>query len=578
MTLTGAQYLAQALKDEGVELVFGYPGGAVLEIFDSLAAAGMKYVVTRHEQGAAFAADGYARATGRVGVCIATSGPGATNLVTGLAGAHMDSVPVVAVTGQVHSRLLGTDAFQEADTFGITTPVTKHNYLVKSPDELPQVIRQAFHIAGTGRKGPVLIDVARDVSQGKVRSGRPGDLGLPGYRPTEEGHPLQLRRAAEAMLRARKPLIIAGGGVVSSGMSAQARRFAEMSGAPVAVSLMGMGILPAEHPLFLGMLGMHGTPWANWAASRCDLVFALGMRFDDRATGKLERFAPDAVVVHVDVDPAEIGKIRRPSVPVVADLGSALPALCELYERLQDGEAPKTEEWLAAIGRCRSESRWPPIVQAGPGLHPGEVVVKLGEATGGEAVLVADVGQNQMWAAQLFPVRRPRRFLTSGGLGAMGYALPAAVGAQCGCPDETVIVVVGDGGLQMTLPELGTVVQHELPLKIFVLNNGYLGMVRQWQELFFERRYVATQMVCPDLLKLGEAYGLRALRVSSPEALEATIGDALSYPGPVIVDCRVQKEANVFPMVPPGKGLDQAMGLPEAQPAGTPERFSGLCH
>jgi acetolactate synthase-1/2/3 large subunit len=587
MNLTGSQYLAKALRSEGVDLVFGYPGGAVLEIFDSLAEAGMRHVITRHEQGAAFAADGYARATGRVGVCVATSGPGATNLVTGLAGAHMDSVPVVAITGQVYSRLLGTDAFQEADTFGITIPVTKHNFLVRSPDELPLTIKQAFHIANTGRKGPVVVDVTRDAAQGTVKAGPPAGLELAGYRPTEEGHPLQLRRAIEALLRAKRPLILAGGGVISSGTSEAVRELAETAGAPVATSLMGIGILPSGHPLNLGMLGMHGTPWANWAASECDLIVSLGMRFDDRATGKLERFAPDATVVHVDVDPAEIGKLRRASVPVVADLATALPALCELLRRSlstrparDEASSPPGDEspetggpspaasaagphhtgpWLDAIRLCRGRARWPAITHAGPGLHPADVIIELGKATGGQAILVADVGQNQMWAAQLFPVQSPRKFLTSGGLGAMGYALPAAVGAQFGCPDDSVIVIVGDGGLQMTIAELATVADHGLPLKIFVLNNGCLGMVRQWQELFFDGRYVAVKLGCPDLLKLADAYGLQGRRLSSPDGLEAAVGEALSVPGPVLVDCQVQSEANVWPIVPPGKGIDQAV-------------------
>ncbi|MDP2871082.1 MAG: thiamine pyrophosphate-binding protein [Bacillota bacterium] len=595
MTLSGAAYVVKFLREQGVEVVFGYPGGSILEIFDAMAADGIRFVLTRHEQGAVFAADGYARATGKVGVCMATSGPGATNLITGLACAHMDSVPIVAITGQVYSHLLGTDAFQEADTFGITMPVTKHNFLVRGAGELPSVLRQAFHIAGTGRRGPVLVDIPRDAAQGVVRSEK-ADLDLPGYRPTEEGHPLQLRRAAEALVGAHKPVIWAGGGVVAAGAAAELRALAEALGAPVMTSLMGLGVMPADHPLNLGMVGMHGTPWANWAVHRCDLLFAAGVRFDDRATGKLERFAPDAQLVHIDIDPAEIGKLLKAVVPVVADLGTALPAVRALVVQIlngnqrligRSGTGPAADagttagaepgaaseaaaaadhsrkEWLASIAAFRAGSRWPPITHAGPGMHPGEVMLALARASEGKATLVADVGQNQMWAAQLYPVHAPRRFLTSGGLGTMGYALPAAIGAQMGTPDEQIIVIAGDGGLQMTSPELATIAEHRLPIKIFLINNGHLGMVRQWQELFFKERYMAVKIAGPDFVKLAGAYGLTGMRVDSVKDLDATIASALSTPGPVLVDCVVQPTANVFPIVPPGKGVDQMIDKAE---------------
>jgi len=563
--------LVRGLREAGVEKLFGYPGGAVLDICDAFAVedSGIDFILTRHEQGAIFAADGYARATGKTGVCLATSGPGATNLITGLANAHMDSVPVVAITGQVTTRLLGTDAFQEADTFGITLPITKHNYLVASAGELPQVLRQAFHIASTGRRGPVLVDIPRDVAQSLVSAPSGGDdLGLPGYQPTAEGHPVMLRRAAEALLAAEKPLIWAGGGVIASGAADEVRRLAELTGAPVMMSLMGLGALPHHHPLSLGMLGMHGTPWANWAAKECDLLLALGVRFDDRATGRLESFAPHAALVHIDIDPAEIGKLRKPMVPVVADLGVALPALRELVaEQRQEGRAEAaadglpvaTARWRRAVAKRRSETRWPQVDRPDCRLHPVDVLSELGRQAGPEAVVVADVGQHQMFAAQLYPVGGPRRFLTSGGLGSMGYAVPAAMGAQAGLPESTVLAVVGDGGFQMTGNELATIADWRLPVKIVIINNGYLGMVRQWQELFFERRYMAARITGPDFVKLAEAYGVRGLRVESSAELGAAVAQTLAHPGPVVLDCIVEAEANVFPIVPPGKGSEDTV-------------------
>jgi acetolactate synthase-1/2/3 large subunit len=583
--------LVQTLREAGVEIVFGYPGGSVLEICDAFRDCGVRFVLTRHEQGAVLAADGYARATGRTGVCLATSGPGATNLITGLANAHMDSVPLVAITGQVKSHLLGTDAFQEADTFGITLPVTKHNYLVSSASQLPLTLRQAFHIARTGRPGPVLVDIPRDIAQAAVPVAEDGpgagvggssdattaspadgpDLDLPGYRPTGEGHPVMLRRAAEALLAARRPLIWAGGGIVSAGAGEHLQRLAELTGTPVVMSLMGLGAVPHDHPLSLGMLGMHGTPWANWAVRECDLLLALGVRFDDRATGNLDKFAPRASVVHIDIDPAEIGKLRRAAVPVVADLASALPGLLRVVTKMVKGGAHgqgpggagapgrATAGWLAEIDAARQASAWPQIDSEGCRLHPAEVIIELGRATGGKAIVVADVGQNQMWAAQLYPVSRPRQFLTSGGLGAMGYAVPAAMGAQAGMPDQPVVAVVGDGAFQMTGNELATIVEQGLPVKILVLNNGYLGMVRQWQELFFGRRYMAVKIGGPDFVKLAEAYGVPGMRVERREELAVTLARALAEPGPALVECRVAPEANVFPIVPPGKGSDEAV-------------------
>ncbi len=567
MNLTGAEYLMSALAEEGVEIVFGYPGAAVLEICDAFAKSPVRFVLSRHEQGAIMAADGYARATGKVGVCLATSGPGATNLITGLANAHMDSVPLVAITGQVSTPLLGSDAFQEADMFGITLPVTKHNFLVHSARELPLALRQAFHIAGTGRRGPVLLDIPRDVAQAEVVGGRPQDLGLPGYRPTETGHPLMLRRAAQALLAASRPVIWAGGGVVAGGAAEWVVRLAEATGTPVTMSLMGLGAVPHDHPLGLGMLGMHGTPWANYALRECDLLFALGVRFDDRATGRLASFAPDARVVHIDIDPAEIGKLRKPVVPVVSDLATALPEICglvneSLTEAGRDAQPARTQAWRDRLQAYRNGCVWPPLHAGSGGLHPGEVIMQLGRVTNGDAIVVADVGQNQMWTAQLFPVRRPREFLTSGGLGSMGYALPAAIGAQMGSPGRTVVAVVGDGGLQMSSNELATIADQGLPVKVLLLNNGYLGMVRQLQEMFFERRYSAVKLGGPDFAKLAEAYGIRGMRVQGREQLPAAVREMLQHPGAVLLECAVDPEANVFPIVPPGKGSEAAIEAP----------------
>ncbi|MEW6547335.1 MAG: biosynthetic-type acetolactate synthase large subunit [Bacillota bacterium] len=543
--MTGAQFLWSSLVEHGVEVIFGYPGGAVIPVYDVLPPS-IRHVLVRHEQAAAMAADGYARATGRLGACIATSGPGALNLLCGLTNAFLDSVPVLAVTGQVPTGQLGRDAFQETDIFGATMPLTKHNYLVSRVEDLPRVLNEAIYLAQAGRKGPVLVDLPRDVAEGEVPAGVDATPRLPGYKPRRDGHPAQVARAAEALASARRPLLLSGGGVKWAEAGPLVVGLAEKAGLPVASTLMGLGTMPADHPLFLGMIGMHGTVAANRAVQECDVLLALGVRFSDRVTGKREAFAQGAQVIHVDVDPAELGKNVPAHIPIVGDVGRVLEALIPLVpERRND-------EWLAQVGsfRCRAG-------QDGMGVR---VVRALASATGdlarqGRLVLVTDVGQHQMWVAQHYPFYHPRTLLTSGGLGAMGYGLPAAVGAQVGCPDKTVVLVTGDGSLQMNLQELATVKQEQLPIKIVLLDNGSLGMVRQWQDMFFGGNLVAVSLQGPDWLALAQAYGIRAWRVTDPGELEDGLSALLAEPGPGLLHCLVPADEKVLPMVPAGEPL-----------------------
>lgn len=558
MKLTGAEILVRCLQEEGVEVIFGYPGGAVLPIYDALHNSSVRHILTRHEQGAAHAADGYARATGKVGVCLATSGPGATNLVTGIATAYMDSVPLVAFTGQVPVGLIGRDAFQEADITGITLPITKHNFLVEDTADLPQIIKEAFFIARTNRPGPVVVDLPRDVMANEIEfKGYPAEVNLRGYRVIKTPNTGQVINAARAIEEAQSPLIYAGGGVISSGAFQELKELAEKMQIPVTTTLMGIGCFPTSD-LYLGMLGMHGTRYANYAVSECDLLIAIGVRFDDRVTGKLSSFAPRARVIHIDIDAAEIGKNVAVSVPIVGDVKLVLR---ELIPRLNAKTEPT--EWHQKIARWKEEFPLTCEATSPAGeLMPQYVVQKIYEATRGEAIITTEVGQNQMWAAQYCQLKKPRSFISSGGLGTMGFGFPAAIGAQIGCPEAYVIDIAGDGSIQMNIQELCTAVEQKLPVIICILNNQYLGMVRQWQELFYDKRYSYTDIsIQPDFVRLAEAYGAVGMRVSRVEEVEPALNRALKIRDcPVVIDFRVEREANVFPMVPPGESLHNMLG------------------
>ena len=546
MTHTGADAVWECLLREGVEVVWGYPGGAALPLFDALGKyPQIHHVLVRHEQAAAHAADGYARATGRVGVCVATSGPGATNLVTGIATAMLDSAPMVAITAQVASSVIGTDAFQEVNITGITLTITKHNYLVRRVEDLPRVFREAFFLANTGRPGPVLIDLPKDVLFAPCEFAYPERVTRPGYRPVIHGHPHQVARAAQVIGEAKRPVIIAGHGVSIAKAWEELRLFAEKIEAPVVPTLLGLSSLPADHPLHLGMAGMHGVAWANLAVQHADLLIVLGMRMDDRFTGSLSHFAPQAKVVQIDIDPAEIGKRVPVTVPIVGDVRLSLQALREQVP------AAKHEEWLARIAAWREKH---PLVVGQGKLPPQEVIRTLHRATRGEALVVSDVGQHQMWVAQHYQFRKLNRFFTSGGLGTMGYSLPAALGVQAGHPHEPVWVVVGDGSFQMNMQELATIVQERLPIKVVIMNNGFLGMVRQWQELFHGARYIGTPITAPDFVPLAASFGIPGRRVDEAEQLEGAFLAALKTKGPFLLDCRVDEDENVYPMVQPGAG------------------------
>ncbi len=566
-TLTGAEALIRALEHEGVDIVFGMPGGAILPAYDPLYDSPIRHVLVRHEQGAGHMASGYAHATGRVGVCIATSGPGATNLITPLQDAYMDSIPVVAITGQVARTSIGMDAFQEAHTWGISMPVTKHNYLVTDADEIPDVIREAFHLAATGRPGPVLVDIPKDVLNETLQWHKPGELNLPGYKPSVKGHPKQVQAAIDLIHASSQPVLYAGGGIIRADAADLLRRFAEVANLPTVTTLMGRGAIPDSHPLALGMPGMHGNYTAITAMQRSDLLIAIGARFDDRVTGKVEAFAPQAKVIHVDVDPAEIGKVRNADVPIVGDAAAVLEQLLFAMEHMLGSDpAPARTAWFETIAEWQ---RTHPLHYdqdpAGP-IQQQYVIQELHRITHGDAVVVAGVGQHQMWASQYWGFERPRTWINSGGLGTMGYAIPAAIGAKAGAPDQLVIAFDGDGCFQMTMQELVTASVEQIPVKIFVLNNGWLGMVKQWQKLFYNERYSSTDLTGtnPDFVGLAEAMGCAGFRAERPDEVAPTIEKALAINDrPVVVEFRCDQDAMVFPMVPAGGSNDDVVMGPE---------------
>jgi len=571
--MTGARVLWEILKEQEVEVVFGISGGAVIPIYDALPEyeKDVRHILTRHEQGAAFMAGGYARATGRVGVCMATSGPGATNLVTGIADAYMDSIPVVAFTGQVRTTVVGTDAFQEADTTGITMPITKHNYMVRDPAELCPTLRHAFHIAKTGRPGPVLVDLPFDITAGEVEFTEPCIGELPGYRPTYKGHPKMIRQAAKLIAAAERPLVYFGGGVIASGAADELLRLVEKTNIFATHTLHGKGGIPETHPLSLGMLGMHGMAYANLAIAEADLIIGIGARFDDRITAKLDEFGPhrdpNVKVIHIDIDPAEIGKSVRTAVPIVGDVKTVLVELVEVVEPRERGA------WEEQLEAWRNEH--PLVSEQGDGpLKPQWVIQQIYEITNGDAICATDVGQHQMWAAQRYLAKRPRQFLSSGGLGAMGFGFPAAIGAQVGFPDALVIDIAGDGSIQMNIQELATATNERCPVIVCIMNNGYLGMVRQWQELFYDRRYAGVDLrdgdqergTCPDFVKVAQAYGAQGIRVTKPEEVKPALDKAMAERDvPTFIDFIVEEEESVFPMIPVGKAhTEQWLKHPEA--------------
>jgi acetolactate synthase I/II/III large subunit len=572
--MNGAKMLLECLAREGVDCFFGYPGGVTLPLYDAIYDHHIRHVLVRHEENACFAAEGYARATGKVGVCCATSGPGATNLVTGLVDAMMDSIPIVAITGQVTSKLIGSDAFQEADTFGITRSCTKHNYLVKKLEDLAQVIHEAFYIAASGRPGPVLVDIPKDVFQAQGHYTPVTSIHLPGYKVFTEGHTGQIRRAAQVLWEAERPFIYAGGGIIAANASAELRALVEILDAPVVTTLMGLGGLPSNHPNFVSMPGMHGSYAANMGMTHCDVLLALGVRFDDRVTGRLAAFAPHAKVIHVDIDPAEIGKIRAAEVPIVGDVRRVLGRLNKVLEETRpernDRMAAAHQSWWSQIRAWKAEHPLAPVT-SDTEIKPQHLMMEIDRLSGGEAIVCSDVGQHQMWAAQLIRFNGPRRWINSGGLGAMGFGLPSAIGAQFACPDKLVFALVGDGGFQMSVPELSTLAGNGLPVKIVVMNNGHLGMVRQWQELFYNNRLSAVELECfPDAEKLAGAYGFKGRTIDKPWELASALEEAVREPGPYLLNVKVTPFENVYPMVPAGGAINE-MVLGPPQPVAVPK-------
>ncbi|MBB4823526.1 acetolactate synthase-1/2/3 large subunit [Sporosarcina luteola] len=554
----GSAVLIQALKDQGVEVIFGYPGGAVLPIYDALYKDPIPHVLARHEQGAIHAAEGYARVSGKPGVVIATSGPGATNLVTGITDAMMDSLPLVVFTGQVASSVIGTDAFQEADIIGITQPITKHNYQVRDVADLPRIIKEAFHIASTGRRGPVVVDIPKNVATEVFTTPEAFDVevDLPGYQPTTNPNYLQIQKAVHALTHAKQPVILAGAGILHAQAMDELKEFVEKHRIPVTNTLLGLGGIPGDHELFLGMAGMHGTYTANMALSECDVLLNIGARFDDRLTGNLNTFAQHAKVIHIDIDPAEIGKNVTTEIPIVADAKEALKALLAA-----DMYSPETAEWIDVLSKKTEDfPLW--YKEDDSALLPQQAIQIIHRLTEGDAIVTTDVGQHQMWTAQYYALNNPDHWVTSGGLGTMGFGFPAAIGAQFAKPDARVVAVVGDAGFQMTAQELSLLQEYRIPVKVVILNNGALGMVRQWQETFYNERYSQSLIpVQPDFVKLAEAYDIKGYRIESPDEAEAVFAEALLSDEPVLIDCRVKQQENVYPMVAPGKGLHEMIGV-----------------
>jgi acetolactate synthase-1/2/3 large subunit len=552
--------LMECLKAEGVDVVFGLPGGANLPTYDAFYDAGIRHILVRHEAGGGHAAEGYAKATGKVGVSLGTSGPGATNLVTPICDAMMDSVPVVFLTGQVRTELLGTDGFQEADTIGITMPIVKHSFMIQHPLEIPRSLHEAFHIARTGRPGPVVVDIPQDLSRADISYEPVVDVHLPGYQPTTDGNQKQIRLAAHALVHSRRPVIYAGGGVIAANAAAELTELATSDRFPVTCTVMGLGGFPAPHEQWLGMLGMHGTRAANYAMDEADLIIAVGARFDDRITGKLSEFAPRAKFIHIDIDPAEISKNVPAHIPIVGDAKNILPRLTAEYRALL-AEPARLEEWWSRIRIWRERHPLAYEDSKDAEIKPQYMVQALYEATGGDAIVTSDVGQHQMWAAQYFHFREPRRWINSGGLGTMGFGLPAAMGAKVGCPDQTVVCIAGDGSVQMNMQELATCAQEGIAIKVFIMNNGYLGMVRQWQELFWDKRYSQVDMgQWPDFVKLAEAYGATGMRLEDKRTLAKDMQEAIATEGPVLVDVRVTREENTYPMIPAGQAARNMVG------------------
>ena len=553
--------IIEALKKEKVEVIFGYPGGAVIDIYDELYKnPEIKHVLVRHEQGATHAADGYARSTGKVGVVLVTSGPGSTNTVTGIATAYMDSIPIVVLTGQVPTQLIGNDAFQEVDTTGITRPITKHNFLVKRVEDLPRILKSAFYIASTGRPGPVVVDIPKDIQQAKGEFNYPDEIELRSYNPVYEPHVRQIEKAYSLLEQAERPVLLLGGGVISSGASAEATKLAEKLNLPVTMTLMGLGSFPGDHEQSLGMLGMHGTYYANMAIANCDVLLAVGARFDDRVTGKVDAFAPGAKIIHIDIDPTSIQKNVKVHVPIVADCKRALTRILDTVRRVKKPKKywkERFKEWWEQIDIWKK--RYPLSYREDPNyIKPQFVIEKLYELTKGEAIIATEVGQNQMWTAQYYKFKYPRTLITSGGLGTMGFGFPASIGAQIGNPDKLVIDIAGDGSIQMNIQELATAMEQKLPIKIIILNNGYLGMVRQWQGLFYGKRYSQVRFqVLPDFVKLAEAYGAVGMKITRPEEVEPTLKKVLNMNSLVILDVHITPEEDVFPMVPAGKATTE---------------------
>jgi len=555
--MQGAKILIESLIREGVEVIFGYPGGSVIPLFDCLYDAPIKFILTRHEQAAAHAADGYARSTGKVGVCVATSGPGATNLTTGIATAHMDSVPIIAITGQVKTSLIGNDAFQEADITGVTRSISKYNYLVKDVKDLAYTVKEAFYLARTGRPGPVVIDLPVDVQIQEADFSYPDKIEMRSYNPTNFGHPGQIKKALKLIYNSKKPVIISGGGVLISEAGGELLKFAEKTNIPVTATLMGLGGFPSTHELALGMPGMHGTVYANMAITESDLLISVGSRFDDRVTGRLDAFAPEAKIIHIDIDPTSISKNIKVDVPIVGD---AKNILGQFIEEIDESKLSDLSKWHKKIKEWKKKHPLTYKKNNSGKIKPQHVIEEIYNQTKGKAIIVTEVGQNQMWAAQFYKYDYPRRFLSSGGLGTMGYGFPAAIGAKVANPKKEVIVIAGDGSIQMNIQELATLSTYNIKVKIIILNNGYLGMVRQWQELFYNRRYSGTTLKNPDFVKIAQGYGIKGIKVKKVSEVGKAVKEILSSKTPVFADFLIEPEENVFPMVPSGEAINRMIG------------------